>query len=909
MVGRDRELDACRAFLADGAPTTMVLEGPAGIGKTTVWSESVRLADEIGHRVLVTRPVEAETGAAYSGLGDLLGEPFDELGASLPEPQRVALGVALLRMRRENGAAAAPVVAAASLGVLRAAARDGPVLLAVDDLQWLDAASAAALRFALRRLEGEPVRTLATLRCGTANGDSEAIAASGERLGLTSLGLDDLTLLLGDQLGRSFPRPVLRGIERMAAGNAFVALEIARAIDARGQVDADPATALSAEQIRRLVGDRLAELPDETRDALATVAALARPRTGVVSKALDERLLDDAFATGVLVESGDELRFAHPLLAASAIGALPPHRRRAIHRALADLVTDPEERGRHLAAATIEPSATVAAALDAAAAEARRRGAPAAAAELGERAARLTPPDDVERRGARLVDAGCRYEQAGHAGRALALFREAEAELPPGALHARALMMVASHEQTPMEEGLKLGLAALAEAGSDLAVRVECLVLTAVGHGIVGRFGEALGYAETALALLDERADEEQLILTLSTAGAMEATVTPGGGRGRLRRAVALERGRAIPAPDLSPTTSLGRALHWTDELDEGRQLLTRSYDRAKASGDEAGVSDVGGYLALLECRAGNLPLARSYADESLSICEQGSEKDQNLGGSLYARALVAAHEGEEALTRELGSRGLSIATTIGDWSYAIHHHCVLGFLELSLGDAGAACDRLGPLPDKLAAAGVREFGLQPCYPDLVEALIAADRPGAAESHLADWEAFGERYDRPAALCTGARAHGLLAAHRGDHDAAIEHLERALVLHDRLPVPLERGRTLLALGAARRRAKRRRAAREALEDARSVFDAMGAVLWARRAETELARISGRSAGDRTALTPTEHQVAQLVAAGRTNREVAQELFVSVRTVESNLTRIYAKLDVRSRAELAARREP
>ena len=413
MVGRARELDACRAFLADVAPTTLILEGPAGIGKTTVWSQSLRLADELGHRVLVTRPVEAETGAAYSGLGDLLGDPFDELGASLPEPQRVALGVALLRTRRENGDAAAPVVAAASLGVLRAAAGDGPILLAVDDLQWLDAASAAALRFALRRLDDEPVRTLATLRSGTADGDREAIAAAGERLGLTSLGLDDLTLLLGDQLGRPFPRPVLRGIERMAAGNAFVALEIARAIDARGQVDADPATALSAEQIRRLVGDRLAELPDETRDALATVAALARPRTAVVSKAVDERLLDGAFATGVLVESGDELRFAHPLLAASAIGALPPHRRRAIHRALAGLVTDPEERGRHLAAATIEPSAAVAEALDAAAAEARRRGAPAAAAELGEEAARLTPPDDVERRGARLVDAGAATSRPG----------------------------------------------------------------------------------------------------------------------------------------------------------------------------------------------------------------------------------------------------------------------------------------------------------------------------------------------------------------------------------------------------------------------------------------------------------------------------------------------------------------
>ena len=342
------------------------------------------------------------------------------------------------------------------------------------------------------------------------------------------------------------------------------------------------------------------------------------------------------------------------------------------------------------------------------------------------------------------MEAGCRHEQAGHASRALAPFREAEAELPPGPDHARAMSFVGSHEQTPMEEGVALGIAALAECGDDRALRIECLLHNVVGHEITARFAEALRLAREALALLDENTDEALRISTLATVGDLEAKITPRGGRDRLRGAIALEGDRSIPDPDMSPTTCLGRALHWSDELGVARELLERSYERARSTGDEAGISAVSGYLALLECRAGALERARAYADESLAICEQGAEQDQNLGGALYPRALVAAHQGDEALARDLAGRGLSIAATIGDRAYSIHHRRVLGFLELSVGNPIAAIRHLDPLPEELAAARIRELGLHPFYPELIEALIAADRSADAASRLADWEAFGE---------------------------------------------------------------------------------------------------------------------------------------------------------------------
>ena len=244
----------------------------------------------------------------------------------------------------------------------------------------------------------------------------------------------------------------------------------------------------------------------------------------------------------------------------------------------------------------------------------------------------------------------------------------------------------------------------------------------------------------------------------------------------------------------------------------------------------------------------------------------------------------------------------------LGDEVFAILHHCVLGFLELSLGNPGEALSHLEPLPARLERLGIREPrepGAFLSEEDAIEALIGAGRIEEAEARLEAWEELGREIERPRVLATAARARGLLAADRGDLDGAIASLEEALGHHDGFPVPIERGRTLVALGSRIQASRATPQRSRDPEGGAGVFEQIGARIWADRARAELGRLGGRApSGDE--LTPTERRVAELVAEGRTNKDVAAALFVTVRTVESNLTRVYGKLGVRSRTELAAR---
>ena len=240
-------------------------------------------------------------------------------------------------------------------------------------------------------------------------------------------------------------------------------------------------------------------------------------------------------------------------------------------------------------------------------------------------------------------------------------------------------------------------------------------------------------------------------------------------------------------------------------------------------------------------------------------------------------------------------------------WTSPAINRTTLGFLELSLGDNAAAVERLWPVAQRFLSSPAVDPGLPHIMsmPDAVEALIGVGRLEHAEEVLVAWEEAGERLDRLRVRATAARCRALLAAARADLDSALAHAEAALELHRDLPVPFERARTLIVLGSIQRRLKQKAAARGSLEEALTILDGIGARLWAERARAELARISGRAPTG--GLTPTEERVADLVAEGRSNKQVAAELFVSVRTVEANLTRVYAKLGIRSRTELASRR--
>ncbi len=906
LVGREAELQALHDALATPPPVAIVLEGEAGIGKTALWRAGVALASAKGLRTLVARPAEAETELSHAALGDLLAPLADELGGELAEPQRQALEVALLRAAPGSVPISPRAVGAATLAALRMAARRAPLLLAIDDFQWMDAASADAIRFALRRLEDERVVVLASWRPGTSHEAEVGLADERVvRIEVGPLDPDALHWLLQSRLGATVPRPALARLAEMSAGNPYHALELARAAMRQSGGDALSADVPLPETIYAVLQDRLRDFLSSTVAALGTVAAMSRPTLASASAAVDAGALDPAFAAGVLREDGDSIRFDHPLLAEAAYRMLPPSSRSAVHERLAELSSDAEERARHLSAGTSAADSAVALEIERGAEAAAARAARSAAGELLEAAARVEP--DAEVAALRRIAAVGHHMAAADGRRAIALSNSLIEELPAGPLRARALLVRASQEGR-MDELLQLARDAQAEAGQDRELRTEALVMQGVILVLLGRHreaGEALGDAQ-GLCTGDVR--RELRVQVLASLGDLAHHRGDPAAVALLRKAVELEAGDVIPNANWSPMTALGNILTRADELEEARPLLEDRYRRALEAGDEESIASLSIFLSELELRAGDLERARRLADEGMAL-QEGSYGEDAQGASAYGRAIVAAYQGDVDRARELAQRGLAQSEAQEDAVFAAANRGALGFLEFSLGDNAAAVEWLQPLVERFLEGHAGDPGRRhnTAMPDAVEALVAESRLGEARELLAAWEVAGERFDRPRIHATAARCRALLAAAEGDLDGAIGHAERALEHHRELPVPFERARTLIVLGALHRRAKHKAAARAALEEAVEILDGMGARLWAERARAELGRIGGRVAAD--GLTPTERRVADLVAEGRSNKEVAGELFVSVRTVEANLTRVYAKLGIRSRSELAASRQP
>ena len=306
-------------------------------------------------------------------------------------------------------------------------------------------------------------------------------------------------------------------------------------------------------------------------------------------------------------------------------------------------------------------------------------------------------------------------------------------------------------------------------------------------------------------------------------------------------------------------------------------------------------------YLSVLEWRAGNWEDADRHAARSLELSAQ-------LGPVMppaeYPMAIIAAHRGRVGEAREIAEGAFALAQAEGMTVAQSGHGSVLGFVELSLGDAAAALPHLRRAVENRAAF-VLEPGMRTELGDVLEALVAVGAFDEAEAIMATWEEGARRLDRAWALAVLARCRGLLLAARGDRDGAFVSFEHALAEHARGTDPFSHARTLLALGRTQRRAKQRRTARATLADALARFERVGAPLWAEQARADLGRVGGRSPST-GGLTESENRIAELVAEGRTNREVAAALFLTVHSVETALTRIYRKLGVRSRAELARR---
>jgi DNA-binding CsgD family transcriptional regulator len=345
--------------------------------------------------------------------------------------------------------------------------------------------------------------------------------------------------------------------------------------------------------------------------------------------------------------------------------------------------------------------------------------------------------------------------------------------------------------------------------------------------------------------------------------------------------------------------------LAWTDELDASRSSLLRLRSEAIESGHEHVLPYVLNWLGRVECFAGDWRGGLAYAVEAHDASLQaGLEVERPY--TLATIALAHAHLGQVDDAADAISIGLHLAQRMEVVPAQLELLAARGFLELSLGQAEDAYATLADLADRACSAGFAQPAVQRFHPDLVEAAIDLGKLEAANHYLRELENCAGALKSPWARALSVRCAGLVVAAEGDQQTALEMLERAVVEHERLPNAFERARTLLQHGIVLRRLKRKRDARNSIQAALEIFTQHEAPLWAERAQTELARISGSSPSATNELSETERQIAMLVAAGRANKQVATELHVTVRTVESNLTRIYKKLGVSSRSQLAAR---
>ena len=312
-------------------------------------------------------------------------------------------------------------------------------------------------------------------------------------------------------------------------------------------------------------------------------------------------------------------------------------------------------------------------------------------------------------------------------------------------------------------------------------------------------------------------------------------------------------------------------------------------------------------YLAELECRAGRWHVAEAYAAEAMETVVESGQTATQRHVVLFNQALAAAHLGQVDVARSWATEGVHLALSNDDPFNANWNRAVLGFLSLSLGEHEHAHEHLEPVVRYLDRMGSAEPGIIPCIPDAIEALISLGRLDEAGSLLDRLTEQGRAMRRSWALAASARCRGLLMAANGDIVGARAELEEALPKHSDAQQPFELGRTLMVKGQVERRAKQKRVARSSLDEALRIFESLGAPLWAERARSELSRVGGpASPGE---LTPTERQVAELVVEGLTNQEVAGALFVSVKTVEANLSRVYHKIGVGSRRELQRAMRP
>lgn len=902
VVGRSTELELLAGLLDDSPAACIVLDGEAGIGKTTVWTAAVESSRSRGILVLACAPAEAETRLSYAGLADLLAGRLPIIRRDLPAPQARALSVAMRLEEPDARPLDETAVARGLLLSLRLLARQhGALVVAVDDLRWLDQPTLSALAFSVRRLEpGDHVKFLTTQRSTALEPALLAGARAVERVQLGPVSLGGLHRILRLRVGRTLSRPGLLELHRVSSGNPLHAIELARALepDLRGE----------ARSIAGLLRVRLAALPDRARQALLLMAASGDASTERLTRAWGPDIaesLGPALRDGIVVATPGVLKPAHPLFTRLAYDEAPDEARRAAHRSLAATATTAEERATHLGRSVDAPDDDIARELEQAAFDTRRRGVRSVSAALYDRSAQLTPREATDDRARRYLAAASAWFEAGDLVHARERLEALVAELPSGPRRAEARLRLGNvlHEAGLWRDAMETFGDALAEAAEPRLI-AETHRRMAITSAVVASVPELAAHAQSALEAAESVGDPETLAYCLATLAL--AHVMAGApahvAESYLDRALRLERGLDHALTGWTPCLVVAELARDSMEVERARRLYAAVLEQAEASGD-ATLEHWATYgLGSTELVAGDYQKAGELADRVMELAETTGMHD------LYARRLraeVDAHRGRAPRARETALSVLAAAEAGGGTLHAMAARTTLGQLALASGEPAESAQQLRAARRIAMEMGIWHGVTVRAMLDEAEAAATAESFDQAREIL---DLVATRFAAPRPAWIGplfARAEGLLLAASGDVGAAERRLVSSVEALRSSEAPLEYGRALLILGAARRRARHHALAREALIEAIAVFERLGADLWAMRAHAELDRIPGRRRGGSDTLTPSEERVAALVARGRANREVAVDLFVSVKTVEVTLTRVYEKLGIRSRAQLAA----
>ena len=916
VVGRDAVLELAVASLETSG--RVLIEGPAGIGKTTVLQAVVYRALQRQMVVLRCAPTETEAGLPLAALADLLAPLIGDLDG-LPTPQRTAVRSALL-LETDSDPLDERALSSAARAVLDAAADRSPagLLVVIDDAPWLDPPSERALRFALRRSSAR-VRVVATQRTSDRSDPPVPLEldahAAVERLTLSPLGVGPLHHLLAQRFGVALSRPVVARLARESGGNPLLAIELTRAALRLRRMPGPGADLPVPSSMQELIEASLATLRPDSLQAARFAALLSAPQLADLEAAgVTPSALDAIEEVGlVMVDDTAGVRFVHPVYASAVRASIPAGVRRRLHALLAESSTDLDERARQLGQCTVTADDQVAAALGRAAERARTRGAPDLAAEFYQQAGALSV--DVSRAVTfRLRALYCVFDCGNYqlaAEQTDALARQLEGDSLAEVLLLRAAIAF-SVDDLPLAASTAQRALAAATPSSRLAGRIHAHLATFVDLAVPAR-----QHAEAALALLDQH--------DVSGAGDEDRDPRGSGVLGRTDRALLASvlmlvflnevrtglpprlevLDRALEMEDGYPSWLAGTipAIWWkgTDQHERARRRLESMLEVAAAAGDEPLQHELMEHLAEAEMLAGQFDRAARWVADAGELGTQlgaGVAAERWLGGTLDAL------RGRLNEARAAGEAGLAEAAVSHDpWLHRISLS-LTAFTALADGRAQTAASAYSELAAAMDVTGLAEPLAARFEPDWLEACVGVGDLATAQSVLDRLARRHERLPRPWTMLGLARSQLLMASAAGLDTAAL--IETLMAARDATPedvIPFDRARCLHVVGLAHRRARRKRAARDALLAAAAAFDAIGATSFAARARADADRTGARTTAPQ-GLSFSEMRVAVLAAGGATNRQIADTLFISPKTVEANLARVYRKLAIERRVELA-----